>query len=116
MSKKNRSNGQGNPHRPNASHKNQKSNDRVPQRRQNTGVGASNKSRNDGTNREYKDRLFKALFGSPDRKELTLELYNALNESSYTNPEEIELTTIGNVVFMGMRNDVSFLFDQVMNL
>lgn len=69
-----------------------------------------------GTNRQYKDRLFKALFGSPDRRHLTLELYNAMNGSSYTNPAEIQLTTIDDVVYMGMKNDVSFLFDQIMNL
>lgn len=69
-----------------------------------------------GINRQHKDRLFKAVFGSPERKHLTLELYNAMNGSSYTNPEEIRLTTIGDVVYMGMRNDVSFLFDQVMSM
>lgn len=40
------------------------------------------------TNRRYKDRLFIALFGSTERKELTLELYNSLNGTSYTNPDD----------------------------
>lgn len=69
-----------------------------------------------GTNRKHKDRLFKALFGSPERKHLTLQLYNAMNGSSYANPEEIQLTTIDDVVYMGMKNDVSFLLRGEMNL
>lgn len=33
---------------------------------------------NQGANREYKDRLFKFIFGNPEKKEWTLSLYNAL--------------------------------------
>lgn len=79
-------------------------------------VDAFGEASGGGINRQYKDRLFKALFGSPERKDLTLQLYNAMNGSSYTNPEEIQLTTIENVVYMGMRNDVSFLLGQTMSL
>lgn len=66
--------------------------------------------------REYKDRLFKFIFGNPDCKQWTLSLYNAMNGSNYTNPEEIRFNTLGNVVYMRMRNDVSFLVSSVMNL
>ena len=38
-------------------------------------------------NREYKDRVFKLIFGNEERKDLTLSLYNAVNGSNYTNPE-----------------------------
>ena len=65
------------------------------------------------TNRKYKDRLFKRVFG--EKKDL-LELYNALNGSDYQDPEEIEINTIENFIYMGMRNDVSFLFTDVLNL
>lgn len=85
-------------------------------RRHHRRVAAYTSSIDSGTNRQHKDRLFKALFGSPERKGLTLELYNAMNGSSYTNPEDIQLTTIEDVVYMGMKNDVSFLLDQVMSL
>ncbi len=34
--------------------------------------------------REYKDRLFKFIFGNPDNKQWTLNLYNAINDSHYT--------------------------------
>ena len=65
------------------------------------------------TNRKYKDRLFKKVFG---RKEDLLELYNALNGSDYKDPEEIEINTIENFIYMGVRNDVSFLFTDVLSL
>ncbi|MBQ7193760.1 MAG: hypothetical protein IJR98_05265 [Synergistaceae bacterium] len=38
-----------------------------------------------------------------------MSLYNALNGSSYTDPEELEFNTIDDVIYMGMKNDVSFL-------
>ena len=65
------------------------------------------------TNRKYKDRLFKKVFGT--KKDL-LELYNALNGSNYQNPDEIKINTIENFIYMGMKNDVSFLFTDVLNL
>ena len=64
-------------------------------------------------NRQYKDRLFKRIFR--DKKDL-LELYNAMNDTNYSNPEEIEVNTLEGVVYMGMKNDVSFLFTEVLNL
>lgn len=66
-------------------------------------------------NREYKDRLFKFIFGNPENKEWTLSLYNAMNGSSYTNPDDIKLTTLEDVVYMGMKNDVSFFVADTMN-
>lgn len=69
-----------------------------------------------GANREYKDRLFTFLFGNTANKEWILSLYNAVNGSAYTNPDDIKLNTIDNVVYMGMKNDVSFLIGNTMNL
>lgn len=69
-----------------------------------------------GTNREYKDRLFTFIFGNTENKEWTLSLYNAINGSDYRNPDDINLNTIDNVVYMGMKNDVSFLIGDTMNL
>ena len=68
------------------------------------------------TNREFKDRLFKFIFGSEKRKEYTLALYNALNHTSYDDPDVLELTTIEDVIYLGMKNDVSFLIDGWINL
>ena len=37
-------------------------------------------------------------------------------ESHYTNPDDLEITTIEDVVYMGMRNDLSFIIGDEMNL
>ena len=65
-------------------------------------------------NRQHKDRLFRFIFG--ESKENALSLYNALNHSNYTDPENLTFTTIGNAIYMGMKNDLSFLFQMEMNL
>lgn len=67
-------------------------------------------------NRFYKDRLFHALFGAEERKELTLELYNAINHTDYSNPADLKLNTLEDVVYMGMKNDVSFLLAGDLNM
>ena len=67
-------------------------------------------------NREYKDRVFKFIFGNPDNKEWTLSLYNAVNGSSYSNPDDIQFNTIDDAVYMSMKNDVSFIILNEMNL
>ena len=67
-------------------------------------------------NREYKDRLFNFLFGSEENKAWTLSLYNAVNGSHYTDPDAIEITTIKEVMYLGMHNDVSFLISGEMSL
>ena len=68
-----------------------------------------------GINRQYRDRLFKFIFGNPEHKEWTLSLYNAINGTNYTNPDDIQLTTIEDAVYMGMKNDTSFLVTEAMN-
>ena len=67
-------------------------------------------------NREYKDRVFKFIFGNPENKEWTLSLYNAVNGSQYRNPDEIQFNTIEDAVYMGMKNDVSFIIRSEINL
>lgn len=64
-------------------------------------------------NRQYKDRLFKLIF---KEKEDLLQLYNAVNNTNYDNPEDIEVNTLEDVVYMGMKNDISFLITDVLNL
>ena len=66
-------------------------------------------------NYQYKDRLFKFIFGNPVNKSWTLNLYNAVNGTQYTDADSIELTTIEDAVYMSMKNDVSFLFSEMMN-
>ncbi len=67
-------------------------------------------------NTQYKDRLFNFLFGSEENKAWTLSLYNAVNGSSYTDPDAIQITTIKEVMYLGMHNDVSFLIAEEMAL
>ncbi len=58
-------------------------------------------------NRENKDRLFKFIFGRTENRKWTLSLYNAINGTDYTDPEEIEINTIEDVIYMGMKNNVN---------
>ena len=67
-------------------------------------------------NREYKDRLFRLLFGNEKYKENTLSLYNALNDTSYTNVNDVNIYTIDDVIYIDMKNDVAFILDNEMNL
>ena len=59
-------------------------------------------------NRNYKSSIFEMIFR--DRRKL-LELYNAMNKSHYTDPDELEIVTLENVIYVRMRNDLAFLID-----
>ena len=63
--------------------------------------------------RGYKDSLFRMVFR--EKKEL-LSLYNAINGTNYDDPDELVVPTIEDVLYMGRKNDVSFLIEDVMNL
>lgn len=64
-------------------------------------------------NRNHKDRLFRLIFS--EKKNL-LQLYNAIRGSNYDNPDDLTITTNEDVIYLGMKNDVSFLIDDVLNL
>lgn len=64
-------------------------------------------------NRRYKDSLFRKVFS--DKKDL-LDLYNALNGTDYSNEEELTVTTLGDVVYISVKNDLSFLVGGTINL
>lgn len=64
-------------------------------------------------NRRYKDRLFRFLF--QEKKDL-LQLYNAINGSDYTDPEALEIVTMEDVIFVKMKNDLSFMIADRLNL
>ena len=55
--------------------------------------------------KNHKDRLFRMIFR--EKKEL-LSLYNAVNGTSYTNAEELEIVTLENAIYMNMKNDLAF--------
>lgn len=63
--------------------------------------------------RNYKDTVFRLLFN--DRRKL-LSLFNAVNGTAYNKPEELEIITLQNAVYMSMKNDLSFLMDFQMYL
>ena len=64
-------------------------------------------------NRHFKDVLFKYVL--KDKADL-LELYNAINDSDYCDPEELEYNTLEDAVYLGIKNDVSFIIHNSMNL
>ena len=64
-------------------------------------------------NRSYKDSLFRFVFA--EKKNL-LELYNAINGSHYENTEDLEVNTLEDVLYLGVKNDLSFLLGSSMNL
>ena len=57
--------------------------------------------------RKYKDTVFRMLFR---KKAELLSLYNAVNKTNFTNVDDLEITTLENAVYMGMKNDVSCMF------
>ena len=59
-------------------------------------------------NRKYKDTVFRMLFS--DRRNL-LSLYNAINETSYTDATQLEIVTLENAIYMGMKNDLAFIIN-----
>ena len=64
-------------------------------------------------NRSHKDRLFQRVFA--DKRDL-LDLYNAVNHTDYANPDELEITTLEDVIYMSMKNDISFIISSSLNL
>ena len=65
-------------------------------------------------NKKYKDTVFRKLFG--ENGENALSLYNAVNHTSYTDPDDLEYTTLEDVIYMKYKNDVSFLIDKTLSL
>ena len=59
----------------------------------------------------YKDTIFRMLYHD---KENLLSLYNAVNGRNYTNAEDLQIVTLKNAIYMGMKNDLAFIMD--MNL
>ena len=64
-------------------------------------------------NREYKSTLFVMCF---KKKEDLLELYNAVNGTDYQDPEDLEITTLDNAIYLTYKNDISLLLGGMLNL
>ena len=74
-------------------------------------------------NPKFKDRLFRMIFGAEENKEYLVSLCNAVNEiygdpsvPLCTSVDDIEITTLDDVIYIKQKNDVSFLFDSEMSL
>ena len=65
------------------------------------------------TQRKYKDTVYRMLF---KKAENALSLYNSLNGTSYTDESMLEFNTLENAIYMGMKNDLSFLIMDQMHL
>ena len=61
-----------------------------------------------------KDRLFRFIFEKD--KVALLQLYNALNNSDYQNPDDLEILTLQNVIYLSMKNDLAFTIVGILNL
>ena len=59
-------------------------------------------------NREYKSDVFSMLM---EDKANALQLYNAMNGSDYSNPDEVEIFSLDKGVSLSVRNDASFILD-----
>ena len=87
---------------------------RTPARQFQTGGNTMTETQNEiRVARNHKDRLFRMIFR--EKKEL-LSLYNAVNGTSYTNAEDLEIVTLENAIYMNMKNDLAFIMDSYLNL
>ena len=66
-------------------------------------------------NRNYKDTSFRSLF-SEKNKENLLSLYNAIRHTHYADVNELEITTLDDVIYLSVKNDVSILIDGCLSL
>ncbi len=71
----------------------------------------NNKAVSGNGNKQYRDALFKYIFGSEERKQYTLELYNALNGTEYTDASKIQYKTLEDVMYINYHNDVACMID-----
>ena len=64
-------------------------------------------------NRRHKDLLFGYILA--DSKTL-LKLYNALNGTDYRDESELTITTLTDVIYLGYKNDLSFIIGNTLSL
>ncbi len=59
-------------------------------------------------NRRYKDTVFRMLFS---KKENLLSLYNAVTGREYEDAADLQIVTLENAIYMGMKNDLAFILE-----
>ena len=65
-------------------------------------------------NREYKDTLFRLIFG--EHKSYALALYNAVNHTDYSDEDDLQIKTLRDALYVDVKNDVGYVFHDIMNL
>lgn len=79
----------------------------------NTTVFPENNNKFAILNHQHYDHVFKIVFENLGN---LLSLYNALAGTNYTNPNDLIITTLKDAVFIGMKNDLSFVINNNLNL
>ena len=64
-------------------------------------------------NRNYKDSVFRFIF--KEKKEL-LALYNAVNGTHYENPDDLQVTTLDNAIYLSIKNDISCVVEMRLDM
>ena len=70
------------------------------------------KTKNFG-NREYKSDVFSMMAKIP---EYALDVYNAMNQTDYTDPNLVKIMVLENGISLSVRNDASFFISNYLNL
>ena len=78
-------------------------------------MAQKDKKRNYGSNgnREYKSDVISMMLQIP---EYALDVYNAMNDSVYTDPDMIQIMRLENGISLSVRNDASFFINNYLNL
>ncbi|MCM1082570.1 MAG: hypothetical protein NC428_03750 [Clostridium sp.] len=63
--------------------------------------------------REYRDTVFRMLLR--DKRKL-LALYNGVNGTNYDNPDDLEIVTLENAIYMSCKNDVACVIDFTLDM
>ncbi len=63
--------------------------------------------------RNYKDTVFRMLLKDA---RYALSLYNGLSGCEYKDPAELEFNTLENAIYMNVKNDISFIIGDSLNL
>lgn len=84
------------------------------QKKQKTNTVSGKKQGRNRVRQNVKDQLFRYLFA--ENHEALLELYNALNGTSYEDPSQLEIVTIETAVYVVMKNDLAYILSGTLSM
>ena len=67
-------------------------------------------------NRNYKDAFFHFVFGNENHKEFALSLYNALNDTNYTDVNDLKIVTLEHALYLDYKNDAAVIVDTTLSM